>query len=69
MNDLLYLRMAIVITGTISIGCFAFLAWLLWSIFWDVFDFFMQQHKRKANNRFKPRSEREAYRFSKGVHR
>lgn len=69
MSDLIYLKFAVFFTGAVCIGCFAFFAWLLWSIFWEIYDHFMQERTRSRNNRFKPRSERDAYRFQKGVHR
>jgi hypothetical protein len=47
----------------------AFVAWLLWSIFWMVYDHTMQQRTRARNNRFKARVGRDCYRDIKGIHR
>lgn len=47
----------------------AFLLWCVWDLCWSVYDGYMQDRKRKANARFDARVGRDAYRFTKGVHR
>ena len=63
------LQLAVWFTGICCIGSFAFLGWLLWQIFWDIYDHLMQQRTRKRNNRFQARSERDCFRDMKGTHR
>lgn len=68
-GDIIQLRLAVWFTGLCVIGCACFFAWLIWVLFWDAFDHIMQERKRSKNNRFKPRSERQAYRDVRGVQR
>ena len=35
------LQLAVWFTGICCIGSFAFLGWLLWQIFWDIYDHYM----------------------------
>lgn len=54
------------------VGCvFAFLAWLIWSLGWEIFDHFMQRRRRARNNRFDGArtTQRQAFRDVRGVHR
>lgn len=52
MSELIMLRFAVGFTALCAIVSLGFVCWLMWSMFWDTFDFFMQRHKRRRNNRF-----------------
>lgn len=38
-----------------------FLAWLLWALCWDLYDYLMQQRIRRRMNKFQPRSARDCF--------
>jgi hypothetical protein len=46
------LVLAVGITAIVACASLSFVGWLLWSLFWDAFDYVMQNRKRAKNNRF-----------------
>lgn len=52
----------------IAIAGLCAICWVVWSVGWHLFDTH-QQKTRRSMARFKPRSERQAYRDLKGTHR
>jgi hypothetical protein len=58
----------LVLAALVSAG---FLSWLVWSLFWDLYDYLMQQRTRRRHNRFDGArtTERPAFRDAKGIHR
>jgi hypothetical protein len=52
-----------------AIGASALIAWILWSLGWDLYDHFLQERTRRRNARFDARVGRDVYRDVKGVQR
>lgn len=46
-----------------------FIAWLMWSLCWEIYDHFMEQHMRQRNAEFDARVGRDCYRDTKGITR
>lgn len=57
------------VTTFCSIGAVAFTCWLVWSLFWDLYDYLMQQRTRRRNAAFDARVGQDCYRDLPGVHR
>lgn len=63
------------ITCLVAIGSAAFTGWAVWSLFWNIYDYFMQRHKRIRNNQFDGARRANqfhiatCYRDMKGIHR
>lgn len=55
--------------GLISLAVACFLAWLVWSLCWDLYDHLMQQRTRRRNACFDARVGRDCFRDIPGVHR
>lgn len=56
-------------TGLCVLGVALFLAWLLWSLGWDLYDHWLQQRTRRRHRAFDARVGRDVYRDAKGVQR
>jgi hypothetical protein len=69
MSEIQQLTFAVWFTALCAIGSLAFFAWLLWSLFWDVYDHLMQQRTRRRNAQFDARVGRDCYRDTKGITR
>lgn len=56
----------IALKATFIIGCLVvgtpFVCWILWAVFWDLYDHLMQQRKRRSNAHFDARVGRDCYR-------
>lgn len=63
------LTVAVWFTGLAAFAVLAFLAWIIWQICSDAYDHFMGHWKRIANRRFDAAANRDAFRFTKGVHK
>jgi len=63
------LVLGIGVTSLVFIGSAWFVCWLVWSIFWDVFDHLMQQRTRRRNGQFTARVGQDYYNDIPGVHR
>jgi hypothetical protein len=46
---------AAAITFMIALCSAVFLGWVVWSLFFDIYDHLMQQRTRKRNSQFQPR--------------
>ena len=69
MGEHAQLVFAIGFASLIACGAAAFLGWVLWSLFWDVYDHLMEQRTRRRHNRFDGArsTTRFAFRDMKGV--
>jgi hypothetical protein len=52
-----------------GLGAAGFLAWCVWSLFFDIYDHLMQQRTRRRNQQFDARVGSVCYRGQPGVHR
>jgi hypothetical protein len=57
------------VTSLVGIAAAAFVCWLVWSLFWSIYDHVMQQRTRRKNAQFDARVGRDCYRDVQGVHR
>lgn len=55
--------------GVAMIGSSAFVAWLAWSLFWDLYDHLMEQRTRRRMQALEARSGRDCFRDVKGLTR
>ena len=69
MTSAAQLQLAVWFTGICCIGSFAFLGWLLWQIFWDIYDHYMGRWKRINNRRIDMAVGRDVFRDITGVHK
>lgn len=57
------------VSGIVSASAIAFASWVLWSLFWDLYDHLMQQRTRRRNSQFSARVGRDCYRDIRGLTR
>ena len=69
MSQHLQFTFSVWFTGLSAIVATAFVAWLIWSLFWDLYDHLMQQRTRRRNAQFDARVGRDCYRDIKGITR
>jgi hypothetical protein len=50
-----------------GLGAAGFLAWLVWSLFFDIYDHLMQQRTRRRNQQFDARVGRDVWKDVRGV--
>lgn len=63
------LEIAITIAIFFGLAAASFVVWLVWGLFWYLYDHVMQQRTRRRNARFDARVGRDCYRDAKGLTR
>jgi len=56
-------------TSVVCLASAAFVCWVVWSLFWDLYDYLMQRRTRRRNARFDARVGRDCYRDVRGITR
>lgn len=64
-----WLVIAVNIALVFGLATAGFLAWLLWALCWDLYDYLMQQRTRRRMQSLQPRASRDCFRDVKEITR